>query len=74
MDIHLEQGIGKSVSKAAGVEVAVGSAVVLVIVDLRELKAAVLQQLIVMKLLMGQVNLFRDIIGIFSFLDFNIVT
>lgn len=47
VDVHLEQGISKDVSKAAGVEVAVRSAIALLIVDLRELQAAILQQLIV---------------------------
>lgn len=57
VDVHFEQGVTEDMSKAAGVEVAVGSAVVLVVVDLRELKAAVLQQLIVVELLVGHVNL-----------------
>lgn len=48
-------------SKAAGVEEAVRSAVVLLVVDLRELQAAVLQQLRIMKLLVRQVNLLWDI-------------
>lgn len=37
VDVHLEQGISKDVSEAAGVEVAVRSAIVQVVVDLREL-------------------------------------
>lgn len=57
VDIHLEQGVSKHMSEATGVEVAVRSAIVLVIVDLRELKAAVLEQLIVVKFLMGHVDL-----------------
>lgn len=57
VDIHLEQGVSEHMSKATGVEVAVRSAIVLVIVDLRELKAAILQQLIVVKFLVGHVNL-----------------
>ncbi len=57
VDIHLEQGVAEDVSKATSVEVAVRSAVVLVIVDVRELKAAVLQQLVVVKFLVGHVNL-----------------
>lgn len=57
VDIHLEQGVGEHMSEATGVEVAVRSAIVLVIVDLRELKAAVLEQLIVIKFLMGHVDL-----------------
>lgn len=55
--IHLEQGVAKDVSKATGVEVAVRSAIVLLIVDLRELKSTVLQQLVIVKLLMGQEDL-----------------
>lgn len=57
VDIHLEQGVAKNVSKATGVEVAVRSAIVLLVIDLRKLKATILQQLIVIKLLVGQVNL-----------------
>lgn len=57
VDVHLEQGVSKGVSKAAGVEVAVRSAIALLVVDLRELQAAILQQLIVVELLVRQVNL-----------------
>lgn len=57
VDIHLEQGVTEDVSKATGVEIAVRSTIVLVVVDLRELKATVLQQLIIIELLMGHVNL-----------------
>lgn len=57
MDIHLEQGVTKNVSKATGVEVAVRPAIELVIIDLWELKATELQQLIIVKLLVGHVNL-----------------
>lgn len=56
-DVHLEQGVTEDVSKAAGVEVLVRPAVALVIVDLRELKATVLQQLVIVELLVGHVNL-----------------
>lgn len=37
VDIHLEQGVSKDMSKAAGIEVAVRSAIAPVVVDLREL-------------------------------------
>ena len=57
MDVHLEQGVAEDVPEAAGVEVAVGSAVVAVVVDLRELQAAVLQQLVIVKLLVGHEDL-----------------
>lgn len=57
VDIHLEQGVTEDVSKAAGVEVAVRSAIVLVVVDLWELKATVLQQLVVVEFLVGHVDL-----------------
>lgn len=57
VDIHLEQGVTENVSKATGVEVAVRPAIELVIIDLRELKATELQQLIIVKLLVGHVNL-----------------
>lgn len=67
VDIHLEQGVAEDVSKAAGVEVAVRSAIVLLIVDLRELEAAVLQQLVVMKLLVGHVNLKEKVGAAFTF-------
>lgn len=53
VDIHLEQRVTEDVSKATAVEVAVGPGVVLSIVDLRELKATVLQQLIIIQLLVG---------------------
>lgn len=55
--IHLKQGVGEHGAEAAGVEVAVGPAVVVVVVDVGELQAAVLQQLVVVKLLVAHVNL-----------------
>lgn len=55
--VHLEQRVGEHVAEAAGVEVAVGSPVVIVVVDVGELQAAVLQQLVVVKLLVAHVDL-----------------
>lgn len=57
VDIHLEQGVGKDVSKATSIEETVRLAIVLVIIDLRELKAAILQELITVELFMGEINL-----------------
>jgi len=57
VDIHFEQGVTEDMCEATGVEVAVGSAVVLLVVDLRELEAAVLQQLVIVKFLVSHVNL-----------------
>lgn len=65
VDVHLQQGVSKHVSKATGVEEAVRSAVVLLVVDLRELEAAILQQLSIVKLLVSHVNLLWDISGLF---------
>lgn len=55
--IHLEQGVGEHGAEAAGVEVAIGPAVVVVVVDVGELQATVLQQLVVVKFLVAHVNL-----------------
>ncbi|TNN42228.1 hypothetical protein EYF80_047603 [Liparis tanakae] len=57
-DVHLEQGVTEDVSEAAAVEVAVGPSVVLLVVDLRELQAAVLQQLVVVQLLLSSLTRF----------------
>lgn len=66
VDVHLQQGVSEDVSEAAGVEEAVRPAVVLLVVDLRELQAAVLQQLRIMELLVGQEHLLWDIRGRFK--------
>lgn len=55
--VHLEQRVGEHVAEAARVEVAVGSAVVIVVVDVGELQAAVLQQLVVVEFLVAHVDL-----------------
>lgn len=55
--VHLEERVGEHVAEAAAVEVAVGSAVVDVVVDVGKLQAAVLQQLVVIKLLVAHVDL-----------------
>lgn len=57
VDIHLEQGVTEDMSKAAGVEITVRPAIVLVVVDLRKLEATILQKLIIMEFLVGHVNL-----------------
>lgn len=55
--IHLEERVAEEVSEAAGVEEAVRPSIAPLVIDLRELEAAVLQQLVVVKFLVGQVNL-----------------
>lgn len=57
VDVHFEKRVGEDVSKATRVKVAVRFPVVLEVIDLRELKASVLQQFITVELLMGHVNL-----------------
>lgn len=62
MYVHFEQRVGEDVSKATRVKAAVRFPVVLEVIDLRELKASVLQQLITVELLVGHVNLLgRDL-------------
>lgn len=57
VNVHFEQGVTEDMSKTTRVEVAIRSSVVVLVVDLRELEAAVFQQFVIVKFLVGHVNL-----------------
>lgn len=51
LQVHLEQRVSHQVSESTAVEVAVGPSVTPVVVDLRELQAAVLVEVVSMEVL-----------------------
>lgn len=51
LQVHLEQRVSHQVSEAAAIEVAVGPSVAPAVVDLRELQAAVLLQVVSVEVL-----------------------
>lgn len=57
IEIHFDQRVSHQVSEATAIEVAVGTGVVLVIVNLGELQTPVVMELLSMEVLMGAEHL-----------------
>ena len=58
--VHLDQCVSYKMSEAAAIEVAVGTGVVMAIVDLRELQTSILMKILSVEVLMGTEDLYRE--------------